>query len=183
MTTDTWHHQLNILKLLTHLLKIFWTFWGSSYELCADLDGFANPYRPMGDTGLSIYISPVAGRRNMQECSWHFSLLVTSSWWLLNGVKSSNLSSYQQNQNSEAEQLFSRNPSHLGGVVGTAATARVAETLELRIACSTVSSCGSNAEAFLGTECFDVPWQNSRRFGEFRRCPPGISSIKHWFGW
>ena len=94
MTTDTWHHQLNILKLLTHLLKIFWTFWGSSYELCADLDGFANPYRPMGDTGLSIYISPVAGRRNMQECSWHFSFLVTSSWWLLNGVKSSNLSSW-----------------------------------------------------------------------------------------
>ena len=52
--------------------------------------------------------------------------------------------------------------SRLAGVVGTAAaTARVAETLELRIACSTVNSCGSNAEAFLGTECFDVPWRNS----------------------
>ena len=34
---------------------------GSNYELCTDLDGFANPYRPMGDTGKSIYISPVAG--------------------------------------------------------------------------------------------------------------------------
>ena len=45
------------------------------------------------------------------------------------------------------------------GVVGGpgASTARVAELLELRIACSTVSSCADAAEAFLGTECFDVP--------------------------
>ena len=43
---------------------------GSNYELCTDLDGFANPYRPMGDTGKSIYISPVAG------------VILAQSWFL-----------------------------------------------------------------------------------------------------
>ena len=33
---------------------------GSSYKLCSDLDGLST-FRPMGDTGLSIYVSPVAG--------------------------------------------------------------------------------------------------------------------------
>lgn len=59
------------------------------------------------------------------------------------------------------------------GVVGGpgASTARVAELLELRIACSTVSSCTDAAEAFLGTECFDVPrvetkpWENFKQTG------------------
>ena len=78
----TWQIYVEIWlnKVIISLITSFW-IWGSSYELCADLDGFANPYRPMGDTGLSIYISPVAGRKSHE---FSFSFLVSSSWQLLN---------------------------------------------------------------------------------------------------
>ena len=47
-----------------------------------------------------------------------------------------------------------------GGVGGlTTLTASVADaSVALRITCS--SSCGNDAEAFLGQECFDVPGLN-----------------------
>eukprot|EP00913_Durusdinium_trenchii_P011043 g10367.t1 len=74
---------------------------GSNYKLCSDLDG-SGLFRPLGNTGLSIYVSPVAGVGSL-----------------------------------------------------TTLTASVADaSVALRITCS--SSCGNDAEAFLGQECFDV---------------------------